>query len=249
MLKYTYNMIEMLIKYFFKILPMARSKLKLCIYAVLLLVLLFSLINILVPLGGYPFILEFLGLLLLVVLSVIGFAGYSRHWGERAFFFVFLLYLGNLLLIWYFLEALYVVLLVIALIGFLLAVPRAGSVSSSRPQGSGKGRYPGHMEKVPVEKSAVPYSEVFEPENTKAEARLAEKKSEKSLEKSEKKVEKNVETTFTPGKFVASRQSNTYHFPRCDWAKKIYKARQVWFKSKEEAWEKGYRAHSCIEKP
>ncbi len=32
-----------------------------------------------------------------------------------------------------------------------------------------------------------------------------------------------------------------------DWAKKIRKARQLWFNTKEEAWEKGFKAHDCIQ--
>ena len=218
---------------------MAKSGIKLFVYAVLLLVLLFSLIKILVPLEGYPFILEFMGLLLLVVLLVIGFAGYSRRWGELVFFFVFLLYLVNVLLMWFFLGYLYVVLLIIALVGFLLAVPQLGSGKGYHPDPGGKsvGKPVGTVGKVAESHQAEPHSEVFEPENTRAEARLAEKR-----------PGKNVAATFIPGKFVASSQSNTYHLPRCEWAKKIHKTRQVWFKSKDEAWEKGYRAHSCIGK-
>jgi hypothetical protein len=56
-----------------------------------------------------------------------------------------------------------------------------------------------------------------------------------------------VKTKHSPGKFVASKRSNRYHAPKCEWAKKITKERRVWFTSKEEAWEQGYRAHSCLE--
>lgn len=56
-----------------------------------------------------------------------------------------------------------------------------------------------------------------------------------------------VETEFTPGKYVASLRSNQYHEPRCDWAKKIKRERQVWFKEKQDAWERGYRAHACVQ--
>jgi len=48
------------------------------------------------------------------------------------------------------------------------------------------------------------------------------------------------------GKFVASSRSKIYHKPSCDWAKKINPKGKLTFKSKEEAWEKGYRAHSCV---
>ena len=54
-----------------------------------------------------------------------------------------------------------------------------------------------------------------------------------------------VNVTYDPGKYVASKNSDYYHAPKCDWAKKIKKERQVWFKDLEEAKKKGYRAHEC----
>ena len=60
-------------------------------------------------------------------------------------------------------------------------------------------------------------------------------------------LNKNVQKTeFVPGKFIGSKKGNQYHVPKCDWAKKITKNNRLWFKNKEEAWEKGYRAHSCV---
>ncbi|MBI4983645.1 hypothetical protein HZC32_03300 [Candidatus Woesearchaeota archaeon] len=59
--------------------------------------------------------------------------------------------------------------------------------------------------------------------------------------------EKKPEVKFTPGKYVASKSSNTYHEPKCDWAKKIYPARRIWFNTSGEAKEKGYKAHSCVQ--
>ena len=55
------------------------------------------------------------------------------------------------------------------------------------------------------------------------------------------------ETKYTPGKYVASKSASNYHAPKCDWAKKIKKSNQVWFESEDEAKEKGYKAHSCLE--
>jgi len=56
-----------------------------------------------------------------------------------------------------------------------------------------------------------------------------------------------VKKTFIPGKYLASHNSNVYHLPRCEWAKKIAKSRQVWFASKDDAWDKGYKGHECVE--
>lgn len=59
-------------------------------------------------------------------------------------------------------------------------------------------------------------------------------------------LKKEVKKTHSPGKYVASKNSNVYHEPKCEWAKKIKKDRQVWFKEKKQAWEKGYKKHSCV---
>jgi len=56
----------------------------------------------------------------------------------------------------------------------------------------------------------------------------------------------SVVEQFYPGKFIASSNSDYYHSPKCDWAKKIVQSRRVWFQSKEEAKKKGYKMHSCL---
>lgn len=65
----------------------------------------------------------------------------------------------------------------------------------------------------------------------------------------ETKVEEpkaEVTTSFEPGKYVASKTGKKFHAPKCDWAKKIHKKRQVWFNTKEEAESKGLKACDCI---
>ncbi|PIN73628.1 hypothetical protein COV20_05385 [Candidatus Woesearchaeota archaeon CG10_big_fil_rev_8_21_14_0_10_45_16] len=59
-------------------------------------------------------------------------------------------------------------------------------------------------------------------------------------------VYENPKKEFSPGKLVASKSSNRYHAPACDWAKRIKEERRVWFNDKESAWKQGYRAHSCL---
>lgn len=53
--------------------------------------------------------------------------------------------------------------------------------------------------------------------------------------------------TFSPGKYVASARANYFHAPKCEWAKKIAEERRVWFREREEAAQKGYTAHSCVQ--
>lgn len=204
---------------------MANGKGKLIIYTVLVAVLLLGLINILLSFSGRKFSWELVGFFVLLFISLLGFIGYANKWGERMFFFTFLLYMANLLVIWYYVGDLYVFLLLVALVGFLISFPRGG----------------GKEEDFVVDQaySSEPHSEVFDvpEEKTEVETKVTEKK----------KLAKRAAVKHSPGKFVASKLSNNYHLPKCDWAKKIKKSRQVWFKTKEEAWEKGYKAHSCVE--
>lgn len=70
----------------------------------------------------------------------------------------------------------------------------------------------------------------------------------KEVEEFEESIEEPVVTgTYTPGKFIASKTGSNYHAPKCEWAKKIKKANQLWFDSEEEAKKEGYKAHSCLE--
>ena len=55
-----------------------------------------------------------------------------------------------------------------------------------------------------------------------------------------------VTKTFTPGKYIASRTGTKFHSPKCDWGKKVKKSNAVWFNTKEEAKEAGYKADDCI---
>ncbi len=50
-----------------------------------------------------------------------------------------------------------------------------------------------------------------------------------------------AETTQTSGKFVGSKKSDVYHYPDCQWAKKIKPENLITFNSVEEAKAKGYR--------
>src|SRR3989338_911427 len=118
---------------------------RLVYFAVVLFVLLFAHIRLFITTQGLFLYLELLGFFLLSILSIIGFVGYGKRWGEYPFLVVFSLYLINLLLILYFYGDLYVVLLVLALIGFFVALPL------SHPK---------------VKKEEEPHSVVFDTEKT-----------------------------------------------------------------------------------
>ena len=42
------------------------------------------------------------------------------------------------------------------------------------------------------------------------------------------------------GKYVASKKSDKFHYPDCRWAQRIKPVNQIWFKSRQEAIDKGY---------
>jgi len=74
-------------------------------------------------------------------------------------------------------------------------------------------------------------------EEVKEEVKEAPKK---AVKKTTPKVK------HSPGKYVASKRSNIYHEPKCEWAKKINKQRRLWFADRKEAQKKGFRKHSCV---
>ncbi|MFH0701735.1 MAG: hypothetical protein V2A62_04830 [Candidatus Woesearchaeota archaeon] len=197
---------------------MAKSSLRLFVYALLLTLLLFGLIRMILSVGGNLFNLELFVFIIFLALTLGGLVGYKTL-GEEVLFWVFLFYLMNLLGLWFLLGSVSVVLLILALMGLILALPKKRKVKS-----------------VPAEEEL--HSEVFDPGKAVPEAKTSKVKGEKA--------EVAKEVTFTPGKYVASKSSNVYHEPKCDWAKKIRDGRRIWFESKEEAKKKGYRQHSCV---
>ncbi|MBS1266358.1 MAG: hypothetical protein MAG795_00325 [Candidatus Woesearchaeota archaeon] len=56
---------------------------------------------------------------------------------------------------------------------------------------------------------------------------------------------RDVKKTYSPGKFIASKNSALYHDPKCEWAGKIHKKNRVWFNSGREARKQGHRKHRC----
>ena len=75
----------------------------------------------------------------------------------------------------------------------------------------------------------------------------APKKEEKAETTKTPPPEKETAVKHTPGKYVASTRGTVYHAPKCEWAKKISRTGRVWFASKDEAVEKGFKAHDCVE--
>ena len=218
---------------------MGKSAFKLLIYGLVLVILFLGLLNIISELTRKVYLLELLGLFFLLLLALLAFFGY-KAWGERVLFFVFVFYALNLVLIWYLRGSLYLVLLFLALLGGLISFPSKGSrvVISKKPAVPSK--------REPVE----PHSQVFEVPVAEGEkARVdTDVRVEKIISKvsASEKISPSPTVKFSPGKYVASKFSNNYHEPKCEWAKKISRHHRVWFSSKDEAVKKGYKGHGCV---
>lgn len=203
------------------------STLKLTAYAVLFVLLFVGLLEITFQSRGRLFVLEAAGTLGLSLLVFVGAVHYHKRWGQNLFFVTFLLVIANLLLLRSFTKSLYVVMLLCAVVGFILSVPyhRKCKVKtcSSDPE---------------------PHSVVFDaPADKKTDPKYSEAKVEKS---SKKDAEEKAAVSFSPGKYMASTRGNVYHEAKCDWAKKVGKTHRLWFQSKKEAEDKGYKAHGCV---
>src|SRR3989339_1393848 len=111
-----------------------KSRVKLWFYGIVSFILLIGLLLKILSFHRYFLLLEVVGLVILSIFIVIGFIGYARAWGERVLFFAFLLYLANLVGVWYIVGEMYFELLVLAVLGFLISVPKNFSLSSSSPK-------------------------------------------------------------------------------------------------------------------
>lgn len=242
---------------------------KLFFQAILLLILLFGLVRLVMVKEGLVVILELLVLLFLLILSVVGLATYKNS-ESKLLFAVFLLYASNLLLLWGVYKSLYLVLFLVSLLGLGVSLPsksketaeepvkpsappqkvvdgkisevRESALTPAKARGLKKKRY---LKQLTSSAKGKENNSSKSNDELSDKAKITETKLESTKEPKEKAPA--VKTTFTPGKYVASKRSNVYHEPKCEWAKKIQKDRQVWFESREEALNKGYKKHSCVE--
>ena len=70
----------------------------------------------------------------------------------------------------------------------------------------------------------------------------------KILDKEIPKEEKPrvVITDAEERRYIASKKGKALHIPSCPIAKRISSDNIIWFSSKNKAWSKGYKSHSCI---
>ena len=160
------------------------------------------------------------GLLILVVLlllSTVGLATYKKC-GDTLLFTAFSLHAFTVIGLWLLYDTFYVVLLLFSLLGLCLSRPRRVECEEEC----------GHCEVQP-EVSSPPPQKIVDGKIVEAKAKP---------------------TTFeekTSSKYIASKRSNVYHEAKCERAKKIQKARLVLLESREDALNKGYKNHNCVQ--
>jgi hypothetical protein len=86
--------------------------------------------------------------------------------------------------------------------------------------------------------ACAPCPKVEKNANVSADSSLSQSNSQKKVE-----VQPSVENQECA--FVASKNSNKYHLPTCQWAMKIKPENRICFSSKEEAEKRGYQPAKC----
>jgi len=185
------------------------------------------------------FVPELLVLLLCLISAVIiTYNLYNQRrtaWSMSLFFFA--AYLINITFLYFYSQnqALFVLLILTTIIGFILSIENI----------KGKIRTRSEYEKEIIHEAK---------ELVKAEKHLEEEipdiiveevKPSKYLVETRVKKPKKKEITKKP-LYVASRKGVNYHELKCRWARKILPKRKIWLKSKEEAEEEGFKPCKCV---
>lgn len=127
-------------------------------YAIILGAIFLGCIAMLGTMEGITFVLELLGLVALLVLTLVGFVTFPS-WGEKLLFFVLVAFLGNLLLIRAFLDFLSLPLLLAVLAGFGLSLLQFLPQRNGVQRGVGKRKEEVHSMVFPDE----PLKSTFSP--------------------------------------------------------------------------------------
>ncbi|GEM_PF-1080182 len=233
-----------------------KNELKLGITSFFVLATFLGLIRVLSTYRGSNFFpLEVVGIVVLLCLTLAGYVNYNTNLGERLFMVMYVLALVNFVAVWYFKGAFHIVLVLVTIVGFVFTIPMdlfaARRIREELPtkvetyyDNRDEPRSEIFNENVKRLNSTEPFeSFVFETNDKK---KVAPRKST-ATKSSSPTLSAKAGAVHSPGKYIASKYGNTYHEPKCEWAKKINKAHQVWFAVKENAWEKGYKAHSCVQ--
>ena len=247
---------------------MAKGCFRLIFLSALVAVLFFGLISIIMNAGGNFFYLELAGFLLLGFLALVGFVS-TGNFSKKMFLFMFSLSLLNLILIWVVNSQLYFTLTIISLVGLFMSIPCnscekqtkepkqvQNNVLFEKPTTNSQETVAAISSNEQTQKSVVslePKKPTAPKKKTQPKKAVTKKSvaTSKPITKATKPAvkpvaKKTIKANHSPGKYVASKKSNLFHEPKCEWAAKIKEHRQLWFTTKEKADNKKYRPHSCV---
>ena len=210
------------------------------IYSMVILIFFISIIgltNLILNIRDF-FIPELLVLLLFIISAVIiTYNLYNQRrtaWIMSLFFFV--AYLINITFLYFYSQnqALFVLLMLTTIIGFILSIENIKGKAKTRP----KKEIVGEEEHIKIERPSEP--EV-------PDIVVEEVKPSKHFVKTRVKKPKKKKITKKPIKrYIASRKGVNYHEPKCRWAKKILPKRKIFFKNRKEAEEEGFKPCKCV---
>ncbi len=183
------------------------------------------------------FVPELLVLLLFLISAVI--ITYNLYNQRRAAWIMALLFFAayfiNITFLYFYSQnqALFVLLMLTTIIGFILSIENIKGKIRPRPE----------YEKEVLREA----KELAKAEKELPDIIVEEVKPSKQHAKTKVKKLKKKKITKKPLKrYVASRKGVNYHELNCRWARKILPKRKVWFKSKKEAEEEGFKPCKCV---
>jgi len=211
---------------------MAKNSFKLFSHSLISVLLLFGLIKIIFSSSLKFFNLGLFVLFFMIAVNLLGLLSYRDN--EKKLFLFYTLYLAGLIFIWSLSSNFHLVLVLLALFGFLMSLPK-------------KTRYRGKKNSNSLDLSELGDANLDAAiEKDLSHSLIFAADEDKHLDEEKVKVEKAA-AKHIPGKYVASTQGNVYHEPKCTWAKRINKDRQLWFADKGKARNQGYKAHTCAQ--
>jgi len=180
------------------------------------------------------FIFELLvfSLFLISAVVIMYFIYHNRKEAWIVALFFFAAYFINITFLYFYSQnqALFVLLILTTIIGFIMSIENI------------RGRIRARSE---YEKEVMREAE----ELTKAEEELPDlivEEVKPSKQVVETKIKKKKITKKPIKRYVASRKGANYHEPGCRWARKILPKRKIWFKTKKEAEEDGFKPCVCV---
>ncbi len=186
-----------------------------------------------------PFFMFELLVLFLFFISAVVSMYYIYHNKEEAWIvalFFFAAYFINITFLYFYSQnqALFVLLILTTIIGFIMSIENIKGKAKTRP----KKEIVSEEEPIKIERPSEPeIPDIF----------VEELKPSKHFVETKVKKPKKKKITKKPIKrYVASRKGVNYHDLKCRWARKILPKRKIWFKTKKEAEEDGFKPCVCV---